>query len=128
MVKKFVGVPKEVIIESGGYILPRGTIAGRLRDGLTGLDIRQDWKVPTLHHFTWESPIQLVRALPVDAPSSRDVALGIMGALFLYDFLFFLPHIAMHKVSKPQLWCGAVNAENVGAVVMGIPCPASPTL
>jgi len=92
MVKKFVGVPRDMIIRSGGYNIDQA------QDALTGLSVRPDWKVPTLHHFTWESPLQLVRALPASAPSSREIALGIVGALILYDFLFFLPHIAMHKI------------------------------
>ena len=92
MVKKFVGVPSEAIIRSGGYAVDRA------RDELTGLAVRPDWKVPTLHRFTWDSPVQLVRALPTDAPSSRQIALGVVGALVLYDFFFFIPHFAMHKI------------------------------
>lgn len=91
MVKKFIGVPPEVIMRSGGYI-------PGARD-ITGLLVRPDWKVPSLHHFTWNSPFQLVRALPTAAPSSRQITLCVISALFLYDFLFYIPHIAMHKVS-----------------------------
>jgi cholesterol 25-hydroxylase len=91
MVKKFVGVPPTEIIRSGGYCIPR--------DSLTGLAIRPTWKIPTLHKLSWKSPVQLTRALPMAAPSSREITLTIIGALIVYDFFFFLPHIAMHKVS-----------------------------
>ena len=103
MVKKFVGVPKEDIIRSGGYTIPvifnDTTSSLWARDGLTQIEIRPTWKVPTLHHFTWNSPVQLTRALPVEAPNSRSIIFGIIVALFLYDFYFYLPHIALHKVS-----------------------------
>lgn len=103
LVKKFAGVPRETIIRSGGYPLPSSVHAnssmGRwVRDGVTQIEIRPTWKVPTLHHFSWASPVQLTRALPLGAPSSREITLGIVTALFLYDFYFYLPHIALHKV------------------------------
>ena len=104
MVKKFVGVPKEDIIRSGGYDLPsafRGDTAPSMRsplDSLTGLEIRGTWRVPTLHNFSSASPVQLTRALPRHAPSSRDITIGVLGALALYDILFFVSHLAMHKV------------------------------
>ncbi len=107
MVKKFVGVPREEIIRSGGYEVPSWptsmnlTVGGMksAADGLTGLEIRPSWRVPTLHRFNFGNPVQLTRALPLSAPSSREIVLGIVVALFLYDFYFYLPHIALHKVS-----------------------------
>ena len=115
MVKKFVGVPVEAIIRSGGYKLlsPLSNTSallghGAAVDSLTRVAIRETWKVPTLHRFSWGNPVQLVRALPTHAPTSRDIVLGVLGTLALYDFLFFVPHIAMHKVrGAPFEQCGA---------------------
>lgn len=116
MVKKFVGVPVDEIIQSGGYDFSssplsdvvtdrNGSGVQGVRDTTTGVGIRQTWKVPTLHNFTLRDPVQLIRALPVQAPTSREVMLGVLGALVLYDFLFYLPHIAMHRVSLSRARC-----------------------
>ncbi|GFZ44396.1 hypothetical protein JCM24511_02118 [Saitozyma sp. JCM 24511] len=94
MVKKFAGVPLEDIINSGGYDLAVGADA---RDWATGMRIQPTWQVPTLHRFSLSNPVQLTRALPHSAPTSREVVLRVVGALVLYDFLFYLPHITMHK-------------------------------
>ncbi|ORX35088.1 hypothetical protein BD324DRAFT_117845 [Kockovaella imperatae] len=99
MVKKFVGVSKEDIIRSGGYSL---SSTNSSMDSVTRLEIQQTWKVPTLHNFSWSSPVQLVRALPEAPPTSRQIVIGVIGALVLYDFFFYVPHIAMHRFSL--LW------------------------
>lgn len=109
MVKKYVGVPRDVIIRSGGYIPEGGN--GTPRDRLTGLVIRQSWTVPSLHRFTWRSPVQLERALPLMAPTSRQIVLGLIGAAVIYDFLFFVPHILLHEVSSCSL-AGLVNVDS----------------
>jgi cholesterol 25-hydroxylase len=45
-----------------------------------------------------QSPLQFVRALPPDPPSSRRVILELAVSLFLYDTLFFAIHIAFHRI------------------------------
>lgn len=93
MIKKYVGVSKEAIARSGGYHFGDGEL-----DRVTGLVIRKSWTVPSLHRFAWSSPVQLVRALPSGVPTSREIVGGIVVALVLYDFLFFVPHLLLHKV------------------------------
>ena len=91
MIKKFAGVPLDDIRRSGGY------------PGLDELkrlgDISPYFLRPTLHRFTLESPLQLVRALPPAPPTSRRLVSELLIALFLYDALFFFIHIAFHKIS-----------------------------
>ena len=48
--------------------------------------------------LAWSSPLQITRALPRDVPSSRRIVLELMVAFFLYDTLFFLTHIALHRI------------------------------
>ncbi len=100
MVKKFRGVDAREIGRSGGYdvrALPGS--AASAKDAVTGLEIRPTWAVPSLHNFAWSDPVQLVRALPTAAPTSREVVLGLVGAMVFYDLLFFVPHILLHQVS-----------------------------
>ena len=112
MVKKFVGVPREEIIRSGGYVPSLNASV----DSVTRLEIQPTWKVPTLHNFTWDNPVQLVRALPERAPSSREVVSGVLGALVLYDLFFYLSHLAMHKVSCPGSLEGPADVFQVRAL------------
>lgn len=89
LIKKYAGVAVPDIRRSGGYEpFPsgQGTISA-------------SFLAPTLHNFCWNSPLQLVRSLPVDIPSSRRVVLELLVAFFIYDTLFFLVHIAFHRVS-----------------------------
>lgn len=53
---------------------------------------------PRFHHFTWSSPLQLRRALPPDPPSSRRLVVELVVALVIYDALFFLAHLALHRI------------------------------
>ncbi|KAG4421094.1 hypothetical protein IFR04_005737 [Cadophora malorum] len=88
LIKKYAGVPVPDIRRSGGYDpLPAGE--GR---------IKSSFLAPTVHRFSWSSPLQITRALPRDVPSSRRIVLELMVAFFLYDTLFFLTHIALHRI------------------------------
>ena len=86
LIKKFADVPVEDIRQSGGY---SSTADGRIGSFFLS---------PTLHNFSWSSPLQLTRALPVDAPNSRRLVLELVIAFFIYDSLFFFIHIAFHRV------------------------------
>ncbi|KAA8645255.1 hypothetical protein EYZ11_007785 [Aspergillus tanneri] len=88
LVKKYAGVNVDTIRHSAGYMpyqLPTGRIS-------------PSFLAPTLHNFSWRSPLQLVRALPREPPTSRRVLLELAVSLFLYDTLFFFIHIAFHRI------------------------------
>ena len=91
MIKKFAGVPVADIRESGGYP-PIDTSQEEF--------IKPTFLLPTIHNFRLDSPLQLQRALPLEPPSSRRLALELLAAFFIYDTLFFLTHLAFHRV-KP---------------------------
>ncbi|KAG9240782.1 hypothetical protein BJ878DRAFT_270480 [Calycina marina] len=88
LIKKYAGVAVSDIRRSGGY---KPFSAGK--DNTSG-----SFLAPTLHKFSWSSPLQFVRALPTDIPSSRRIALELLLAFFIYDTLFFFIHIAFHRV------------------------------
>ena len=92
MVKKFADVSVESIRVSGGY--------ERLTSG-TGL-VSKSFLLPTFHNFSLHSPVQLYRALPDCAPTSRRLVLELIVSFFIYDTLFFLIHLAFHRF--PVLW------------------------
>lgn len=89
MIKKYAGVPVTAIGQSGNYSPFLGNQAGR---------INASFLAPSLHNFTWDSPLQLHRALPETVPSSRRIVLELLVAFFLYDALFFLIHLAFHRI------------------------------
>ena len=89
LIKKYTGVPIADIRESGGYDRFPGS---------QNLRIHASFLVPTLHNFASESLLQLKRALPLQPPSSRRIVLELLVAFFIYDSLFFLIHIAFHKI------------------------------
>ena len=111
MIKKFAGVPLNDIRTSGGYAaLPTtnkfedmlnsagySDILNTTQDSATGA-IHASFLLPTLHNFTLTSPLQLTRALPFDAPSSRRLTLELLISLILYDTLFFLLHLSLHSI------------------------------
>ena len=86
LIKKFADVPVEDIRQSGGY----SRSADRRIGGY--------FLAPTLHNFSPSSPLQLVRALPMEAPSSRRLVIELVTTFFIYDSLFFFIHIAFHKL------------------------------
>ena len=91
MIKKFAGVDVAEIRHSGGYPPFNATA----HDSLSPYFLK-----PTLHNFAWSSPLQLHRALPRAPPTSRRIVLELLTAFFIYDTLFFLIHIAFHRI-KP---------------------------
>jgi cholesterol 25-hydroxylase len=100
MIKKFADVPLADILSSGNHDYYIATSNGT--DG-----VRQPPKtflVPTLHNFAWSSPLQLHRALPVEAPSSRRLALEMMASFVIYDASFFLFHLGLHTIPLLQRW------------------------
>lgn len=86
MIKKFSGVPVEDMAFSGNY--DPNTVA-----------MRGNFLAPTPHRFTLNSPFQTQRALPLLPPTSRQLALQLATSLFIYDAVFFLFHLALHKIS-----------------------------
>ena len=88
MIKKFAGVPVADIRESGGY--PAIDYQDK--------SISPNFLLPTLHNYSWSSPLQLRRALPPLPPTSRRLVLELMIAFFIYDALFFFIHIAFHRI------------------------------
>jgi cholesterol 25-hydroxylase len=88
LVKKYADVPLTEIMRVGEWD-PQKDIIGRF----TASFLR-----PNLHHFSVASPLQLYRALPPQAPSSRRLVLELISSLLLYDTLFFLAHLALHSI------------------------------
>lgn len=88
LIKKYAGVAVSEIRRSGGYA-PAPTGQG---------SISSSFLAPTIHRFSWSSPLQFTRALPADIPSSRRIVLELLVSFFLYDTLFFFAHIAFHRV------------------------------
>jgi cholesterol 25-hydroxylase len=89
MIKKFAGVPVSDIRQTGGY---RSLSDEELES------ISPNFLLPTLHNFSWSSPLQLQRALPPSPLTSRGLVLELITALFIYDALFFFIHIAFHRI------------------------------
>lgn len=97
MIKKFADVPRESMLISGNYdpaSLPSNA----------GTHQYSTFLVPTLHNFSLSSSLQTQRALPLNAPSSRRVALELIASIVLYDALFFLFHLALHVVPPFRRW------------------------
>ena len=86
MIKKFHGVPVHEMALSGNY--DPDTVGG----------MRGTFLAPTLHHFSWSSPLQTKRALPLSAPSSRQLVTQLATSVLIYDAVFFLFHLALHKL------------------------------
>ena len=85
MIKKFGGVPVEDMARSGNY------------DPAT-VGMRGHFLAPSLHNFSWISPLQTQRALPPLPPSSRQLVVQLIVSLWIYDAVFFFFHLALHKV------------------------------
>lgn len=88
MVKKYAGVSIAEIRESANYPPVQA------RDG----SISASFLLPTFHNFSWDSPLQLWRALPAEGINSRRLVLELMTSFLIYDTLFFLIHLAFHRV------------------------------
>ena len=88
MIKKFAGVPLADIRRSGRWGSPHSDRA-----------MSASFLAPTLHHFSLSSPFQLTRALPAEAPTSRRLVSELVASLLIYDTLFFLFHLSLHRIS-----------------------------
>ena len=88
MIKKFGSVPVRDMALSGNY-------------DPNQVAMRGNFLAPTLHRFTFDSPLQTQRALPPIPPTSRQLVLQLAASLFIYDGVFFLFHLALHK--QPML-------------------------
>ena len=86
MIKKFGSVPVRDMALSGNYD-PDAVV------------MRGNFLAPTLHRFTFDSPLQTQRALPPLAPTTRQLVLQLASSFFIYDGVFFLFHLALHKLS-----------------------------
>jgi cholesterol 25-hydroxylase len=110
MIKKFADVSLEEILSSGNHQYPSHV------DGNGTLTTNQPPKtflVPTLHNFTRSSPLQLLRALPTESPSSRRLALELIASFLIYDAVFFVFHLALHTVKPLQYWHAPHHSHDV---------------
>ncbi|KAI7522246.1 hypothetical protein KC331_g19355 [Hortaea werneckii] len=98
MIKKFAGVPLEDMLRSGNYDVPSMHDADNF-----GLH-KAHFLVPSVHNFSLNSPLQTKRALPLEAPSSRRLALELITSLVLYDALFFAFHLSLHVIPGLKAW------------------------
>lgn len=110
MIKKFADVPLAEILSSGNHEYP-GHISGT--GTLSTGQPPKTFLVPTLHNFTRSSPLQLFRALPTEAPSSRRLATEMIACFLIYDALFFLFHLALHTIKPLQYWHSPHHSHDV---------------
>ncbi|KAI4245270.1 MAG: hypothetical protein L6R40_002627 [Gallowayella cf. fulva] len=87
LIKKYAGVSVHDIASSGNY-----------NPQTLKKSIHATFLAPTLHNFTISSPLQIRRALPLAAPTSREMALQLIASIIIYDTLFFLFHLSLHHV------------------------------
>lgn len=93
MIKKFADVPLEDMLRSGNY-----------DPSLVSGNHKTTFLVPSLHNFSLTSPLQTTRALPLEAPTSRRLAIELIVSFVLYDALFFAFHLAMHILPILRTW------------------------
>ena len=96
MIKKFADVPLPAMLETGSYDMDVWT--GGNASITNGRLPPRTFLVPTFHNFSLDSPLQTTRAVPLAAPSSRRLALELSTSLFLFDLLFFLFHVSLHRI------------------------------
>ena len=85
MIKKFGGVPVRDMALSGNYDPSK-------------VSMRGNFLAPSLHRFTQDSPLQTIRALPHAPPSSRQLVCELIASILIYDTVFFLFHLGLHKI------------------------------
>ena len=86
LIKKYAGIGVEEMMRSGGWdITPE-------REYTMGTFFLR----PNLHNFTASSPLQLVRPLPLEPPSTRRIVLELITSMIIYDGLFFAFHLSLH--------------------------------
>src|ERR1700761_2728055 len=94
MIKKFADVPLEDMLRSGNYAISAKAAS----------EHRSTFLVPSLHNFSLSSPLQTLRALPYEAPSSRRITIELFGSMVIYDALFFCFHLTMHIAPGLRAW------------------------
>lgn len=102
LVKKYAGVDVASIRQSGGYT-PYPSAQG---------SISPSFLAPTFHRFSVKAPLQFVRALPPEAPTSHRVIFELITSLILYDALFFAIHIAFHRIPSLHQIHGPHHGHN----------------
>ncbi|KAI6778124.1 uncharacterized protein J7T54_001928 [Emericellopsis cladophorae] len=116
MIKKFADVPLADILSSGNYDAhallapPDDHVLLAANASLPS----KSFLLPTLHNFTASSPLQLVRALPPDAPSSRRLATELMASFLIYDTLFFAFHLSLHQIRPLRRWHAPHHSHDTG--------------
>lgn len=95
LIKKFKGVAWQDIVSSGGYephSLLNATYSSPANIKST------NFLAPSIHNFSFSSPLQLTRALPPRPITSRRLVVELLSSLVLYDALFFVVHLSLHKI------------------------------
>lgn len=106
LIKKFKGVSWEAMVISGGYDPALLTMSSSSNISHSTAALYRpaniattNFLAPSVHNITLSSPLQLWRALPQDPPSPRQLLIELVGSIILYDFVFFLVHLSLHKSS-----------------------------
>jgi cholesterol 25-hydroxylase len=102
LIKKFKGVSWEAMVASGGYdpallapSIPKNiSYSGALPANIA----TTHFLAPSVHNATLASPLQLWRALPSEAPSARRLLIELIVSIVLYDAVFFVVHLSLHKI------------------------------
>lgn len=100
MIKKFADVPLEDMLVSGNY----DPALTRAPSNCWGNTCRRNFLMPSVHNFSWSSPLQTKRALPDMAPSSRRLALELIASFIIYDAAFFAFHLVLHVIPGLKTW------------------------
>jgi cholesterol 25-hydroxylase len=105
LIKKFKGVSWQAMVSSGGYdpTLLTSTVPLNVSNSFSSKSLPANiatthFLAPSVHNFTLASPLQLWRALPQQPPSARRLLIELAVSLILYDAVFFLVHLLLHKV------------------------------
>lgn len=104
MIKKFADVPLADMLISGNYDVDNLLAQTEERSLASNALLGKSFLLPTLHNFTASSPVQLVRALPLEPPSSRRLTTELIASLLIYDSLFFAFHLALHVIRPLRRW------------------------
>src|ERR1700733_3103969 len=88
MIKKFAGVPMSDIRNFGDY---RSLTHEEMES------ISLSFLLNIQHNFSWKPSLQLRCALPPTPPTNRRLILELMAALFIYDTLFSVVHLAFRR-------------------------------
>lgn len=104
LIKKFKGVSWEAMVSSGGYdpalltMQPLNVSSSLGSRPLPANIATTHFLAPSVHNVTLASPLQFWRALPQEAPSARRLLVELVVSLVLYDAVFFVVHLLLHRV------------------------------